>query len=129
MKKYILSSVLILFAATSFAQARTIQETQFANSLQQWDDQLITLQNVEVSFEVVLPQTLSHPCKLPKGFDLLNLQLKGAKSDFKPCFIVSHQMKVMNTQKFGGQKGKFDVTLKGSLMNGYVISILTPKGE
>lgn len=29
----------------------------------------------------------------------------------------------MNTQKFGGQKGKFDVTLKGSLMNGYVVSI------
>lgn len=38
-------------------------------------------------------------------------------------------MKVMNTQKFGDQKGKFDITLKGSLMNGYVISILTPKGE
>lgn len=35
----------------------------------------------------------------------------------------------MNAQKLGGKKGTFDIALKGSQMNGYVISILTPKGE
>lgn len=117
-----------MLAATGFGQSRTIQETQFANSPQQWDNQLITLQNVEVTFETVTPQSLSHPCKVPKSFELLNLNLKGAKADFKPCFIVSHQMKVMTAQKLGGKKGTFDITLKGSQMNGYVISILTLKG-
>ena len=129
MIKYILTTALLMVATASFGQSRTIQETQFANSPQQWDNQLITLQNVEVTFEVVPPQSLSHPCKVPKPFELLNLNLKGAKADFNPCFIISHQMKVSNAQKVGGQKGRFDITLKGTLMNGYVISILTPSGE
>ncbi len=117
-----------LAASISFAQSRTIQETQFANSPQQWDNQMITLQNVEVSFEAVPPHMQNNQCKVPRSFDLLTLNIKGARPDFKPCFMISHQMKVMNAQKVGGRKGKFDVTFKGSQMSGYVISILTPKG-
>jgi len=55
MKKYILSALMIFAASASFAQSRIIQETQFANAPQQWDNQLITIQNVEISFEEVPP--------------------------------------------------------------------------
>lgn len=128
MKKYILSAFMILAASVSFAQARTIQETQFANAPQQWDNQMITIQNVEVSFENVPPHMQNNSCKVPRSFDLIDIHIKGARPDFKPCFIISHNMKVANAQKAGGRKGRFDITFKGSQASGYVISILTPKG-
>jgi len=128
MKKYILSAIMLFTAAVSFAQARAVQETQFANAPQQWDNQMITLQNVEVSFEALPPHMRNNQCKVPRSFDLLTLKIEGARPDFKPCFLISKQMKMSNAQKVGGHSGRFDVTFKGNQMSGYVVSILTPRG-
>jgi hypothetical protein len=128
MKKYILSALMIFAASASFAQSSTIQETQFANAPQQWDNQMITIQNVEISFEEVPPHMKNNQCKAPRSFDVINIDFKGARPDFKPCFLISHQMKIMNAQKVGGRKGKYDLTFKGNQASGYVISVLTPKG-
>jgi hypothetical protein len=128
MKKYILSAVLMVAAATSFSQSRTVQEFQFANAPQQFENQLITIQNVEVSFEPVAPHMQNKDCKVPKSFESLEVNFKGGDPNFKPCFLVSKQMKMINAQKVGGRKAKFDITFKGSQASGYVVSIMIPKG-
>lgn len=128
MKKYILSAFLMVAAISSYGQSRTIQETQFASAPQQWDNQLITIQNVEINFEPVAPHMQNKNCKAPKSFELLDISFKGARPDFQPCFIVSKQMKMMNAQKVGGRKAKFDITFKGSQTSGYVVSVMIPKG-
>jgi hypothetical protein len=128
MKKYIFTALMLFAANASFSQSKTVSESQFANTPQQWENEMVTLQNVDVSFEAASPQ-LKAKCKAPKSFEIVNVKFKGSKPDFQPCFIISHQMKLMMIQKAGGETGKFDITFKGSESAGYLIQFMVHKGN
>jgi hypothetical protein len=127
MRTFIITAIFTLFTSSIFAQSKTVQEGQFVNAPQQWENELITIQNVEVSFESASPQ-LKAKCKAPKSFEIINVKFKGAKPDFQPCFVMSHQMKLMMVQKAGGETGKFDITFKGSESSGYLVQFMVHKG-
>ena len=128
MKKYIFTAIFIFAASSAFSQSKTVQEGQFANAPQQWDNEMITIQNVEVSLDAAAPH-LKNKCQAPKSFDVIELKFKGGRPDFKPCFLISHQMLLMMTQKAGGNIGKFDVTFKGNETSGYLVNFMVHKGR
>ena len=128
MKKNLLLLIIGFFAfGNAFSQGRPVPVDQFVSSPQMFDNQMITLQGVEVSFEAVPPHLQNKGCKVPRSFELLNIQFKNARPDFKPCFIASGQMVKMNAQKARGGSAKFDIVCKGNAMRGYSVTAMIAK--
>lgn len=128
MKRILLLLVIGFFAfGNAFSQGKPVSVDQFVSSPQMFDNQMIVLQGVEVSFEALPPHMQNKGCKVPRSFELLNIQFKNARPDFKPCFITSSHLVKMNAQKARGGSAKFDLLCKGNAMNGYSVTAMIAK--
>jgi hypothetical protein len=150
MKKLTTSlAIAFLTIGSIFAQGRVVSNAEFATNPGKFNEQMITLNNVEVELvDHTKPAGHVHSasapgsnmnsgmpsgpggrgvaaCNPPRSFVKLNVTIK-EKPDYHGCFFMSEQMyKKILTANPDKSAASLNITFKGNITSGFMVSLYT----